>query len=125
MVNKKKRYRKVKFTSLMVNIDIIGCSAYLRTGNNKTIGSCTWSINKEELTMYVSDFGIENEYQSKGYGNFLARIIIDLARLYHLKSITLTNGSTLENFWQRLEFKTKFVRRNKAYIDTGHLVLKL
>jgi len=106
MVSKKRKYRDVKFSTLVVNIDIIGCSARLRTGNGKTIGSCTWEI-QNKTDMYISDFGIESKYQGEGYGNFLARIVIDLAKLYHLKTIYLTDGASLEGFWQRLGFKDK------------------
>lgn len=124
MVNKKRKYRDIKFNTLIVNIDIIGCSAHLRTGNNKTIGSCIWEIeNKKD--MYISDFGIEDKYQGKGYGNFLARVVIDLAKLYHLKSVYLTDGAIPEGFWQRLGFKTKFLYKNKVKVDTGYVELKL
>jgi len=123
MISKKRKYRDIKFTRLVVNIDIIGCSAHLRN-NNKTIGSCKWEIqNKGD--MYISDFGIEDKYQGKGYGNFLARIVIDLAKLYHLKTIYLIDGAIPEGFWQQLGFKTKFLYKNKVKVDTGNVELKL
>jgi GNAT superfamily N-acetyltransferase len=117
MVNKRKRFRDVKFPSLRIELDIVGGSIYLKTGNNKDIGSSEWTVNKEGRDMKISNFGIESKYQGKGYGHFMARILIDLARLYHCKTITLVDGASLEGFWQSLGFKDKR--------GCGYVVLKL
>lgn len=102
---KNKKFRDIEFGKLIVRLDFNNSIIYLETANHKLVGSSEWFIDKKEVDMFVSDFGIESRYRGKGYGNFLARILIDLARLYHLKTITLIDGSTLKGFWQHLGFK--------------------
>lgn len=102
---KNKKFRDIDFGKLIVRLDFNSSIIYLETANHKLVGSSEWLIDKKETDMYILDFEIEPSYRGKGYGNFLARVLIDLARLYHLKTITLIDGSTLTGFWQRLGFK--------------------
>ena len=75
------------------------------------IGSSKYNINKKNNDMFISDFNINGPYQGKGYGSLLARAIIDLAKLYHLKTISLTDGANPEGFWQIIGFKEKRIKK--------------
>ena len=69
------------------------------------IGSTQYDINKKNKDMFIRDFNINGPYQGKGYGSLLARAIVDLVRLYHLKTISLTDGANPEGFWQIIGFR--------------------
>ena len=98
-------FRDIDFSKLVIRLDISENFVYLETANDRFIGSSEWKIDKEDMDMYISDFDITPRYRDKGYGNFLARVLIDLAKLYHLKTVSLIDGSTLKGFWQKLGFK--------------------
>jgi len=113
MVLNKKRYkdikrklRKVTARSIMIlyNIEENGVSIF---EDGILIGNSKYDINKKNKDMFISDFDINGPYQGKGYGSLLARVIIDLAKLYHMKTISLIDGASPEGFWQIIGFKNK------------------
>ena len=71
--------------------------------------------------MHISNLLINERYRERGYGNLLARIIIDIAKFLDADVITLTDGSTVEGFWQKLGFKSNHTF--KKYI--GDCILKV
>jgi len=106
---RRRAYRKIQFTKLYIRIDLLSNShvVTLKTDDNEDIASAEYQLSIKGRTIHIDSFVVLDEYQGKGYGNFLARIIIDLAKLQHIKTITLIDHSTLEGFWQRLGFKSK------------------
>ena len=113
MVLNKKRYkdikrklRKVTARSIMILYNIEESEVNIFE-DGILIGNSKYDINKKNKDMFISDFDINGPYQGKGYGSLLARAIIDLAKLYHLKTISLTDGASLEGFWQIMGFKNK------------------
>jgi len=93
------------YNKLIIKIDIDMHFISLETANHKLITSGEYWMDKDKKDMFISDFRTVKEYRNKGYGTFLARVFIDLARLYRCKAVNLTDGSTLEGFWQRLGFE--------------------
>jgi len=102
----KRKLRKVTARSIMILYNIEESEASIFE-DGILIGNSKYDINKKNKDMFISDFDINSLYQGKGYGSLLARAIIDLARLYHLKTISLTDGASLEGFWQIMGFKNK------------------
>ena len=103
---RKRKFRKVTARSIMILYNIEESEASIFE-DGILIGNSKYDINKKNKDMFISDFDINSLYQGKGYGSLLARAIIDLARLYHLKTISLTDGASLEGFWQIMGFKNK------------------
>ena len=101
---RKRKLRKIEARSIMIlyNIEENGVSIF---EDGILIGSSKYDINKKNKDMFISDFDINYPYRDKGYGSLLARAIIDLARLYHMKTISLTDGANPEGFWQIIGFK--------------------
>jgi len=111
MVLNKKRYkdikrklRKVTARSIMILYNIEESEVNIFE-DGILIGNSKYEINKKNKDMFISDFDINSLYQGKGYGSLLARVIIDLAKLYHLKTISLIDGANPEGFWQIMGFK--------------------
>ena len=107
---RKRKLRKIEARSIMIlyNIEENGVSIF---EDGILIGNSKYDINKKNKDMFISDFDINGPYQGKGYGSLLARAIIDLARLYHLKTISLTDGASPEGFWQIIGFKEKRIKK--------------
>ena len=75
---------------------------FLRTIKGIEIGRGKWWFKNKQL--HISNLLINERYREKGYGNLLARIIIDIAKFLDADVITLTDGSIVEGFWQKLGF---------------------
>ena len=69
------------------------------------VGEYRYEINRRTRDLHIEDFSIEDMCRGKGYGSYLGRTIIVLAKLYHCKTSSLVDGSSLEGFWQRLGYK--------------------
>ena len=104
--NIKRKLRKVEARSIMIlyNIEESEISIF---EDGILIGSTQYDIDKKNKDVFIRDFDINGPYQGKGYGSLLARAIIDLAKLYHMKTISLTDGASPEGFWQIMGFKNK------------------
>jgi len=100
-------FRDVEFRKLVIIINFEIEEVTLKTTNGKVVGFSQWTIDKKKRSMHIHDFEITPKYRGKGYGSFLARVIIDIARLYHIKHMTLVDGATLEGFWQHLGFGSR------------------
>ena len=88
----------------MIILDIEQSGATIYEDGIK-IGGCNFEIDKKRKNMIIKDFDIFYPYQGKGYGSLFARILIALAKMYHLKTSTLTDGASLKGFWKRLGWK--------------------
>ena len=102
------KLREPSINKLKVLIDFQDKTPYfisIETMNGRLIASGEWNIDRRRKDMYISDVTVQSKYRNKGYGSLLARIIISIAKFYKVKTVTLTDGSTLDNFWQRLGFK--------------------
>ena len=98
---RKKKLRRITARSIIIILDIEQSGATIYEDGIK-IGECKFEIDKKRKNMIIKDFDIFYPYQGKGYGSLFARILIALAKMYHLKSSTLTDGASLNGFWQRL-----------------------
>ena len=120
VVQYKKRtsIRKVNIKSLNISVDFINSKVYLYEDGIQ-IGEYSYEINFKKKNMYISNLEIDIDYRDKGYGSYLARNIEYLARLYRLKTISLTDGATIDGFWKHLGYK------RRKYIDNGTVQLCL
>jgi len=109
---RKKKLRRITARSIMIILNIEQSGATIYEDGIK-IGECMFEINKKKKNMEVKDFDIFYPYQGKGYGSLFARILIALAKMYHLKTSTLTDGASLKGFWKRLGWKNMRDGSNK------------
>lgn len=112
MVRYKKRnkLRKITIKSLNISVDFINSKSYLYE-DGILVGNYDYDIDLKSRDMYISNLGIQDQYQGRGYGSYLARSIEILARLYCMKTISLTDGATIDGFWQHLGYKRKKIIR--------------
>jgi len=114
--DKKRKLRKVNVKSLTITTDLINSKVFLYEDGIE-VGNYTFEVDFKKKDMFVNDLEIESQYREKGYGSYLARHMEILARLYHLKSISLTDGANPDGFWQIMGYKRRKIKQGTVRLD--------